>query len=191
MNEHSNEFYHASNIGGLKELHPLSKMHGGTETVCYFTPNKSYSLFYLRDMEINHVTCGIDESGIVVYHEQFPNQLAKIYNMRSGYIYSCSDNGMIKQGHTGGVWIATEPVSVEGFDFVDNVYNEILKVEQEGKVRVMRYGELMDKKRAEIVEMMKRLILKNNFLHINTTKSRFFEENFPASWHAAKREGNK
>ena len=52
------------------------------------SPQQSYALFYFRDMEINHVTCGVDDDGIVVYHEQFPNQLAVIYGSRCGYIYT-------------------------------------------------------------------------------------------------------
>ena len=68
-------YYHASNIGNLTEIKPLSKLHGSGEAVAYFTPIRAYALFYLRDMEINHVTCGVNKDGVVVYHEQFPNQL--------------------------------------------------------------------------------------------------------------------
>lgn len=181
-------FYHASNIGNLEELLPLSKMHGGDKPVCYFTPNKEYALFYLRDMEINHVTCGVDQNGIPVYHEQFPGQLAKIYGERSGYIYSCINEGPIKQGHTGGVWIATEPVKVLGSEFIGDVYAEIIEAERRGEVRVIRYEDLTGEKKNEITEMMKRSILKNGYLYAVTAKSLFYRNSFPTAWQAAESE---
>lgn len=185
MTSNTTCFYHASNIGGLNELLPLSKMHGDNAQICYFTPNRAYALFYLRDMEINHVTCGVDENGIVVYHEQFPNQLAVIYGNRCGYIYTCDDHSKIKLGHTGGVWVATEPIKVLQIEFIDNVYDEIIKAEQSGAVKVNHYEDLSDEKKAEIVEMMKQSILKNGLLFKDTEKSRFFKQYFPSSWKVA------
>lgn len=123
-------FYHASNLGGLTVLLPLSATRGKKEPVCYFTPNREYALFYLRDMEINHVTCGVDAGGTVVYHEQFPKQLAEIYGNRSGYLYSCAGTDRIKKGHTGGVWVSTKPVAITGAEYIDDVYAAILEAEK-------------------------------------------------------------
>jgi hypothetical protein len=185
MTNNTSCFYHASNIGGLTELLPQSKMHGDTLTVCYFTPNRAYALFYLRDMEINHVTCSVDDNGVVVYHEQFPNQLAAIYGNRCGYIYICDDHNKIKQGHTGGVWVATEPVKILRKEFINDVYNKIIKAEQSGEIRVNRYEDLSDEKKAKISEMMKQSILKNGLLYKDTKKSQFFKPYFSSSWKAA------
>ena len=78
--------------------------------MCYFTSNRGVCTFYIRDMNINHVTCGIDEDGIPVYYEQFPQQLKILYGGRSGYIYTVINNGEIVSGHTNGVWISTQPI---------------------------------------------------------------------------------
>ncbi len=188
---HIDIFYHASNISGLVELLPLSKMYGGEQKVCYFTPNREYALFYLRDMEINHVTCGIDANGIPVYHEQFPKQLVKIYGNRVGYLYSSASSDLINKGHTGGVWVATTPVRVDKVEYIADVYTEILKAEKKGAVRIIRYEGLSEEKKSEINEMMKTSILKNNRLHESTSKSLFYKENFPAAWQAAKDEEEK
>lgn len=185
MKNNTLRFYHASNIGGLTELLPLSKIHGDNAQVCYFTPNRAYALFYLRDMEINHVTCSVDDNGVVVYHEQFPNQLAVIYGNRCGYIYTCDDHNKIKLGHTGGVWVATEPIKVLQTEFIYDVYGEIIKAEQSGTVKITRYENLSDEKKTEISEMMKRSILKNGLLYKDTEKSRFFKQYFTSSWEAA------
>ena len=174
-------FYHASNVGELKELLPLSTAHGSGDKVCYFTPVRAYALFYLRDMEINHVTCGISESGVIVYNEQFPDQLKTIYQGRSGYLYTCENDGGIIAAHTNGVWAARQPIKVVNAEFIADVYAEILKAERSGEVSVVRYESLSDEKKREIIEMMKNYIVKNNLLKNDSRKARFFKDNFPKS----------
>lgn len=122
-------FYHASNTGGLKQLLPLSVNHDGGKAVCYFTTCRAYALFYLRDMEINHVTCGMPRDGVVTYYEEFPRQLEKIYGGRSGWLYHCDDNGSITEGPKSGVWVSVRPIVVINSELVDNVYEEILAAE--------------------------------------------------------------
>ena len=117
-------FYHASNSGNLTELLPLSTLHGSNEKVCYITPLRAYALFYLRDMSINHVTCGVSKDGIVVYEEQFPNQLEKIYQGRSGYLYTCENGSQITAGHTKGVWVLRQPTKISTTEHI-NVKKQI------------------------------------------------------------------
>ena len=66
-------FYHASNIEGLKEIRPLSKSKDKNceEKVAYFTTLKTDALFYIRDMDANHVTSDVVEDNIVECHEFF------------------------------------------------------------------------------------------------------------------------
>ena len=177
-------FYHASNIGNLKEILPLSTGYGSGERVCYFTPVRAYALFYLRDMNINHVTCAICEDGVIVYHEQFPSQLETIYKGRSGYLYVCDGDGLIK-AHTNGVFAAEQSVSVVDVQFVEDVYAEILEAEALGEVRIIRYETLSDDRKQEITEMMKKYIVKNNFLSSDSLKARFFKDNFQQAREAA------
>ncbi|MDR0905708.1 MAG: hypothetical protein LBN00_06000 [Oscillospiraceae bacterium] len=182
MNQKS--FCHASNIPGLTQIEPLSAVRGSNERVCYFTPNRTYALFYLRDMDVNHVTCGVSDDGIVVYHEQFPNQLEMLYKGRNGAIYHC-ESDEISQGHTSDVWIAVTPVKVTGEEFVADVYSEILKAEQSGTARIIRYETLSNEKKAEIIEMMRDYITENQLLGSQSPKARFMRTYFPASWESA------
>ena len=175
-------FYHASNIEGLKELLPLSTLHNSGEKVCYITPVREYALFYLRDMVVNHVTCGVSKDGIVIYDEQFPNQLEKIYRGRSGYLYECSDDDRVSEGHAKGVWVLRRPVSISGVERVEDVYTEIICAERAGRVRVNRYETLSDARKTEIDEMMKDYIADSGFLTEDSPKARFFAENFPRAW---------
>jgi hypothetical protein len=184
-------FYHASNIGNLKEILPLSTLHGSGEKVCYFTPYRAYALFYLRDMEVNHVTCGVDGNGVTVYHEQFPCQLETIYKGRSGYLYLCDESGSIITAHTNGVWASNRKVTVSDAEYISDVYAGILKEEEAGRVRVIRYESLSDDKKREIAEMIKNSIIKHNLLAAGSAKAHFFRENFPQSWQLAERESKR
>lgn len=178
-------FYHASNIGGLKNLLPLSIQHGGDEKVCYFTLFRAYALFYLRDIEINHITCSISNEGVTTYYEEFLNQLKVIYGGRSGYLYACENNTEITAGHTKGVWVAKQTVFPSSSEYIVDVYAEILKFEKKGEIRVIRYESLPDDKKAEIIEKWKGIIIKNNLFILNTQKSRFYAKSFPQAWELA------
>ncbi|MFR1519299.1 MAG: hypothetical protein ACLSVG_11130 [Clostridia bacterium] len=185
----TNIFYHATNKK-LDELLPLSKKHSGDGRVCYFTPNRAYALFYIRDMEINHVTCGVGDNGIPVYYEQFPQQLKIMYSGRSGYIYTLINNGEIVNGHTNGVWFSTQPIKVASVSFVKDVYDEIIKAESVGEVQIIRYEDLSEEKKLQITEMICISILKHKYLSNDCAKSRFMKENFPEAWNMAKEKEN-
>ena len=180
-----NIFYHASNISNLTKLLPLSTVRGSDEKVCYFTPVRAYALFYLRDMDINHVTCGVSDKGTVVYYEQFPNQVKTIYQGRNGYIYACKNDDSITMTPTNGVWAANKPVTIAAIEYIDDVYAEILKAENSGEVQIIHYESLSDEKKQEIVDMMRNSIIKNNFLTSSTPKARFYAQNFLQSWKEA------
>lgn len=90
-----NLLYHGSTISGLAALRPDAK------GAVFLTPNSTYALFYIRDREINWVTCAVGTDGIVRYEEQFPNQLRTIYGGIGGYIYACEANTAQQTGGTG------------------------------------------------------------------------------------------
>ena len=182
-------FYHASNIGNLKELLPLSILHGTDKKVCYLTPFRVYALFYLRDMNINHVTCALSGDGIVSYYEEFPCQMQTIYQGGAGYLYACTNAGQITEQHTKGVWGTATPVAVSTVEYISDVYAEILKAQYAGDVKVICYESLSSEARAGITEKWKNVILKQNFWNDNVQKAKFFSENFPQAWKAAKEEG--
>ena len=182
-------FYHASNLGNLKELLPLSNLHGGEGKVCYLTPFRAYALFYLRDMDINHVTCSVSANGIVTYHEEFQNQLQTIYGGRAGYLYTCENTGQITERHTKGAWAASEPVAVATVEHIEDVYAEILKAQDRGEVKVISYESLSAEAKVEIIEKWKGIIISRNFWNNNTPKARFIAQNFAESWRAAVAEG--
>lgn len=77
--------YHGSAAGGLTRL---------TGQPCvYLTPYPCYALCYIRDPNVNYVTCGVDKDGVVRYDVNFPEQLRTLYVGRSGWLYRCGEGG--------------------------------------------------------------------------------------------------
>ena len=172
-------FYHGTTVAGIKELASASN-------VVYLTPNKAYALFYIRDTDINWVTCGVTKNGIVQYDEQFPNQLPIVYNGISGYIYSCRENAAFEKSPTNDVWICKNPVSVDSAEYIHNVYDEIIKYEKSGDVNIIRYETLTDYKKLDIYDMMVHYIFKNNLLDSSSNQAEFIKKNFPDAWNEVK-----
>lgn len=86
-------YYHGTTTPGITELR--------ANPAAYLTPNRAYALFYIIDKEINWVTCGVKEDGIVHYDERFKNQAQKLYAGKSAIFISakrsdCSPR--VKQG---------------------------------------------------------------------------------------------
>ena len=55
-------FYHGSAAAGIATLETRGEKH-----VVYLTDNRAYALFYLRDPQIDFVTCGVTRDGTVRY----------------------------------------------------------------------------------------------------------------------------
>ncbi|MCL2517854.1 MAG: PLP-dependent transferase, partial [Oscillospiraceae bacterium] len=171
-------FYHASNHKDLTEILPLSFPKSGDEKVCYFTPSRNYALFYLRDLEINAVTGGVKDDGIIDYDEFCPNQLEILYKGRSGYIYSVENNSEITLGHTSGIWTATQPVPITAVEYIDDVYAEILKLIESGECKITRYEDWTDGEKQTHTAQMRSYIIKNKFFTDKPNRTHYFYSNF-------------
>lgn len=142
-------------------------------------------MFYLRDMDINFVSCGLTVDGIVVYDEWFPNQLEVIYKDMSGYIYSCVDNGTFANKDRD-IWISQNPVTVISSEYIPDVYNVIPEYVNSGEVQVNRKYETMnDEERKEFNNHMAKTIINNGLLNTAGKKSDFYKRYFPDAWNIA------
>ncbi|MCL2301006.1 MAG: hypothetical protein FWC27_12765 [Firmicutes bacterium] len=167
-------YYHGSPVAGIQTLAPPP---GG---VVYLTNCRAYALFYIRDLEVNHVTCGV-RNGVVLYDEQFPGQLRALYAGRGGWLYACEGNGFAPGKDP---WIVTagSAVTVASAEHIPNAYEAILREIEAGAVRVDSYEGKTAERRRDITEMMVRLILQDGYLSAATPRARFFERSFPEAW---------
>lgn len=179
--------YHGNSVCGIEELNPCSAAHDDpTSPVVYLTPNRAYALFYIRDREINYVTCGVTAEGYIRYDERFPEQLETLYKGMSGYLYRCKDNGALEPTSTRGVWLSKKPVEIESCEFIPDVYSEILKYEKSGDVKVIRYETLSDGEKHEVYKMIVRSLYKSGLTNVRSKKSDFYRKHFPEAWEFVK-----
>jgi hypothetical protein len=115
--------YHGTMTADIKVLNANSYSHTTNSSVVYLTPNRAYALFYIRDKNINWVTCAVNKEGVVIYHENFPNQLEKLYKGISGYIYGCTYDDVFKETPTTDVWQTDNSVIIYKTEYISDVYD--------------------------------------------------------------------
>lgn len=176
-------FYHGSPIANIAELSTLSYTHDESKkSAVYLTPNRAYALFYIRDLDINYVTCGVTEEGFIRYDERFLDQLKKLYSGRSGYLYTCADDSNYEKTNTRDVWVSKEPVKIISSEFISDVYKELQKYIESGVIRVARYETLSETEKEDIYNMTVWSLYRSGLTEKDTPKANFYCENFSEAW---------
>jgi len=154
-------FYHASNVGDLKVLKPHVSNHG--EPLVYFSSKRENVLVYLcnavekyiyekygRPMKIYEkwASYGITDDGRVRIEEYYPNATKETFEGVSGYIYSVDnlDNAKPLRGIKD-AFVISHQVEIDGSEFVQDVYAEMLKAESEGKIVIERFEDITQQKK--------------------------------------------
>lgn len=187
-------FYHGTYVSGLKELNPIFKRQNTIKKpVIYFTKNKILSLFYIWNRPYKYVTFHINNDGIVEYLEEFPNQLYEFYHGITGCIYECDeDSNIIYESHIKGVYISSVPVKVRGVININDTYEEILKEEELGNIKIKRYNTLtieeeekIKKDRVRAIHMQGLLNPKDKQDGYTENMATFMKEKFSKEWETA------
>ncbi|MBO4290233.1 MAG: hypothetical protein J5865_09085 [Lachnospiraceae bacterium] len=150
--------YHASQTKGLTVLEPRVSNHGVPRV--YFSEKRENVLVYLSNAIEKHCRetgfawngpwqkwgpYGFDPDGRLRLEEYYPDALAQTYKGIPGYIYSAetAQKEEIFAPLSDIPWsvTASEPVAVSGCEFIPDAYEEILKAETAGLIRILRYEE--------------------------------------------------
>lgn len=131
--------YHGSKNHNIKRLEPRKSTHG---TYVYATPEKVLAIHFSGrcgdDLTYDIGRFGIDKSEPWQLVEKIPGALEKMYN-NSSSIYTFQDD-TFKNIHTGFEEVVSEVgVDVVEEEYIDNVYEAILRCEQEGLLTIYRY----------------------------------------------------
>lgn len=130
--------YHGSKEHNLKKIEPRKSTHG---TYVYATTDKALALHFSK-------RCGDDLTYSIGHYSQkegswelvelVPGALEKMYSNDSS-LYTLSDE-TFEDIHTGFQEVVSK-VSVDVIDeeYFANVFNAILKLEEEGKIKIYRY----------------------------------------------------
>lgn len=183
-------FYHGSIIPGITQLDARSRLHNSEEQVVYLTDNIPYALYYIWDVKRNeydgkYVT-GWMKNGVAYYEEQFPDQLKTFYKGVSGYLYRIADREDITAVEDReNMYYSTESVVTAETMQIDDVYEELLKYEAEGKFVVLRYNEQSVERQNELIDFIAQGIIRSGFFEGNKQKQEFMKKHFPKSWEKA------
>ncbi len=164
--------YHGTDAAVIHELRPVSTDREGRK-IAYLTDNFAYSLFYLRDREIDFVTCGVDKHGVVRYDEKFPDQLRVIYAGRSGWIYEAEADAQPTK--TNGIFVCTQAAPVVRAQYIADAYEAICAEIERGHVVLKRFEDLTAQERA-LNDMGVRMELARD---LSPAKRAFFLKHFP------------
>jgi len=183
----SQQLYHGSAVPDLKELCPLSVLHGSAEKVVYLSSSIPYTLLYIWDAEktqySNKWITGWVKDGIAYYEEQFSGQLKAFYAGVRGYVYSVLKSGDVQMlPHREDLFYSRNPIRVYRVTQIPDVYQALLEYECAGKFRVLRFEDASGEKQAELTDRIAAYIIQNNLPEQDSEESRFMKQYFAQAW---------
>lgn len=183
-------YYHASPYENIKILEPRISNH--KKSLIYFSTKKENVLVYLsnaiekycKDTNFKHEgtysTWGpysFTNEGLLQLEEYYPNALEETYKGISGYIYSTSTIPNMKPlSEIKDVYVTDSNTTIEEVEHIVDAYEEILKYERLGLIKILRYEEFIKLKK----EWLYKIIQKEYKESINQPEYRYFLKNkFP------------
>ena len=183
-------FYHGSFCAGIEQLDARSRLHNTDKKVVYLTDNIPYALFYIWDEQRNEYSgkyvTGWMRDGVAWYEEQFPEQLKTFYKGVSGYLYCIADDSNMKAVEDReNMFYSTDNVKVSKVIQITDVYEEFLKYETEGKLKVLRFNEQSEERQNELIDFVAEGFKRSGFFAGNSQKIAFMKKHFPKAWEKA------
>ncbi|MBQ9132980.1 MAG: hypothetical protein IJX64_00455 [Clostridia bacterium] len=185
--------YHGSGIKGITKLYANAKLHDTNQDVIYLTNNIPYSLFYIWDethigFRGKHITAWI-KNGITYYEEQFPEQLKTFYKGAAGYLYCIAKHSEcfpVKERE--GMFFSSVDTEVEKAIYIPDVYEELMRYEMIGKLKVLRYNDQTKQRQNELTDIIAASIIKRDFYKNNPPRAMFMKKYFQKAWKKAEQQ---
>lgn len=180
------KYYHGSTTKGLTELRPHLPVGAHMqEPRVYLTTSRQLALHYIWDTQrlgVKMPMLDIRKDGTLVFQEMFSGALEYFYKGVSGYIYHC-EGDYAADPHVPTSAVSDTAVPVIDYEYIDDVYEHILRYEKPGKFIYEHYEDLpqwrIDVIRGHIIRFVKR----NNLVADNDHPSKnFIAEKFPQYW---------
>ncbi len=159
--------YHASPVGGLKMLTPHVSNHG--RALVYLSARRENVLVYLsnavekycRETGFAHAgrwekwgPYGFDPDGVQRLEEYYPNALEETYAGVSGYLYGAEADAA-PLPDVPFAYASERAVRVVSCEFVPDAYEAVIRAEQAGLLRILRYSQTGCAWRGQIREIMR------------------------------------
>ena len=174
--------YHASPVSGLKELRPsVTKYFGKPKQVCLTSCLPMALLYGVRHFEY---TYGCTKDKRIFYEEYFPNALREVYGGKSASLYRCAWREDMTPTAIPNEYVTPDPVPVLEELPIPDVYAALLEQERLGTLKLVRYEEMTERRRAWVLEAEAQTILEKDLLHVREDDpfARYLREHYPDSW---------
>jgi hypothetical protein len=184
------DYYHGTQIGGLTELIPFASPGSNLKEACvYLSTKRQIALHYAsnyRKLPFSSPMLNIQDD-VIIYQEMYSGALELSCKGVSGYIYRCVGDYEMSENH--GVKtcaVSYKPVPVADVEYIEDIYDEIMKYKEQGKFKYEKYEELPqyrhDILRGHFIRTVKNEDLLNNPQHPQYS---LFKEKFPKYWKEA------
>jgi len=172
------KLYHVSSVPNLKVLEPRISTHG--KSYVYATSNLEFALFFggiesAGDFDGMYGT----NDGIPFFYEAYKGALKRRFEGAKCYIYEV-DPSNFEENKTSfkGEVVSEKPVKVLNCKVVDNLYQHLLQLNENGKMQ-LRFFEDTEEYRKMIHEHISDRIIRFNILdNKNSGIYRFCESHF-------------
>jgi len=186
------KLYHGTQVRNIEMLKPIAtRLNAISKPIICFASNPYISLFYIWNRSYKWVAFREDENGTVVFTEHYDNMLYDFYSKVSGSIYECAgSNPDITPTHMKGVYSSGVPVTVEKETVIANVYDEVLKQEALGNIRIRRYNQLASVDKEKLFQTtvraihMQKLLSPSDYIP-KQEQANFVKTHFPEEWDVA------
>lgn len=154
------KFFHGSPVANIKIITPHISNHG--LPLVYLTTKRENTIVYLSNAvekyhKENHIphsgkfytwaSYGFNKDGILVLEEYYPNATEETYKGVSGYIYLAEDvKDVTMQKDIPFAATTKNSVEVTNVEYIPDAYEELLKLNESGKIILKRYNENSEKK---------------------------------------------
>lgn len=186
--------YHGSNISGLIKILPFKgDKNAFKEKVSCYSFSFNIALLYIRKYPFHWVSFDFnDDLNTVTYTEEFPNMLEKMYQGISGSIYYVNqDNPSITLSRFKNMFVAKEPIIPIKELYINDVYDEIINQEKQGRIIIRRYDTISKEERSKKEEIIYFAIVKERLVIDPWKKSLWVKKHFSRIWNKAVEEYSK
>lgn len=182
--------YHGSAVPRIEALKARSILHGTDQRIVYLTDNIPYALFYIWDEGVTgyggkHVA-GAVKNGVAYCEEQFPGQLEQFYKGASGCLYYAprtAEMGAVENRESMFYNRGDTPVQAR---HISDVYQDLLKYEGSGALKVLRFEERTPERQNRLVELMAQAIAQEDFCQGDKARQAFMKRYFSLAWQRAR-----
>ena len=139
--------YHGSFVSGIDILRPFASNHD--RPYVYLTHSRVLATIYAHNPMTRpngFFTYWWDKDGCLCYDEYFENQLEEIYAGQTGYVYEC-EGEFPQLEKMPWVYLTEGHVRVKSCTEIPDIYAALLRYEQEGLLKVRRWGDISPKQR--------------------------------------------